>query len=130
MTSEVPRQPGEDKIILEGMVFYGYHGVRQAERELGQRFVVDLEVWQNLAPAGQSDDLAQTVNYAELYRLAAEIVGGPPCNLIETVAQRIASAVLARFAADAVLVRVRKPEVPIPGVLAGAAVEIVRRRGH
>jgi dihydroneopterin aldolase len=110
------------------MVFYGYHGVRAAERELGQRFVVDLEVWKDLRPAGQSDDLAQTVNYAELYRLVAGIVTGPSCDLIETVAERIAAAVLGRHAVDAVRVRVRKPEAPIAGVLAAAAVEILRRR--
>ena len=110
------------------MVFYGYHGVRPAEKELGQRFIVDLEVWKDLGPAGRGDDLAQTVNYAALYRLAAGIVTGPPCNLIETVAERIAAAVLAQFPVDAVRVRVRKPEAPIPGVLASAAVEILRRR--
>jgi len=110
------------------MIFYGYHGVRQAEKEVGQRFVVDLEVWKDLAPAGWSDDLAQTVNYAALYQLVAGIVTGPACNLIETVAERIAAAVLAQFPVDAVRVRVRKPEAPIPGVLAGAAVEILRRR--
>lgn len=128
MTPGAPIPAGEDKILLEGMTFYGYHGVRQAEKELGQRFVVDLEVWKDLAPAGHGDDLALTVNYAALYRLVAGIVTGPPCNLIETVAERIAAAILAQFPVEAVRVRVRKPEAPIPGVLAGAGVEILRRR--
>jgi dihydroneopterin aldolase len=125
---EAAGESGEDKILLEGMVFYGYHGVRQAEKELGQRFVVDLTVWRDLAAAGWSDDLTQTTSYSALYRLVESIVTGPACNLIETVAERIATAVLAQFPLDAVRVRVRKPEAPLPGVFASAAVEITRRR--
>lgn len=120
--------PGGDRIFLEGMVFYGYHGVRAEEKKLGQRFVVDLEVWKDLRPAGRSDDLSQTVNYAELYRLAADIVTGPPSDLIEAVAERIAAAVLRHHVVDAVRVRVRKPEAPVAGVLGAAAVEILRWR--
>ena len=82
----------EDRITLEGMVFYGYHGVNPEERELGQRFVVDLELEKDLSAAGLSDDLTQTVNYASAYKLAREVVEGQPCNLIETVAERLATA--------------------------------------
>ena len=52
----------EDRILLEGMVFHGRHGTLPAERELGQPFVVDLELRLNLRPAGLSDDLEQTVD--------------------------------------------------------------------
>lgn len=119
----------EDKIILEGMVFYGYHGVNQAERELGQRFVVDLELSRDLSEAGITDDLEKTVNYASVYKVAREIVEGPPANLIETVAERLAAAVLDRFPVEAVRVRVRKPWAPVKGsVLSSATVEISRSR--
>lgn len=117
-----------DKVILHGMVFYGFHGVRPAEKELGQRFVVDVEVSKDLRAAGQSDDLADTVNYAEIYRLVAGIVTGPPCNLIEAVAERIATALLTSCPVAAVRVKVAKPEAPIAGVLSSAAVEIFRQR--
>lgn len=119
----------EDKIILSGMVFYGYHGVNRAERELGQRFVVDLELSRDLSAAGLSDDLGMTVNYAAVFRVAKEVVEGQPSNLIEAVAERLATAVLARFPVEAVRVRVRKPWAPVSGsVLDWVGVEITRVR--
>jgi dihydroneopterin aldolase len=119
----------EDRILLEGMVFYGYHGVNAAERELGQRFVVDVELGLDLAPAGNSDDLAQTVNYAAVFKATREVLEGEPRQLIEAVAERLAAALLERFPAEVVRVRVRKPWAPVKGsVLGSAAVEILRRR--
>ena len=120
----------EDKIVLEGIVLYGYHGVSAAEKELGQRFVVDVELAVDLARAGGSDDLALTVNYSTVYKLVQRVVQGPSCDLIETVAERIASAILsAHDKVKQVRVKVAKPDVPIDGsVLRAAAVEITRRR--
>lgn len=118
----------EDKIILQGMVFYGYHGVNPEERELGQRFVVDLELSKDLSAAGLSDDLAMTVNYASVFKVTREVVEGDGCNLIETVAERVASTLLARFPLEAARVRVRKPWAPVKGsVLDWVAVEIYRK---
>jgi dihydroneopterin aldolase len=119
-----------DKILLEGMVFYGSHGTLPAERELGQPFVVDVELRLDLRLAGLSDDLARTVDYGEVHRRAQEIVEGPPVNLTETVAERIAAAVLEDHPpVEAVRVRVTKPHVKLGGtVLAGSAVEVLRRR--
>src|SRR5450830_318596 len=118
-----------DRIILQGMVFYGYHGVNPEERELGQRFIVDLELEKDLSAAGLSDDLTQTVNYASAYKLAREVVEGQPCNLIETVAERLATALLSHLSIDGVRVRVRKPWAPVKGsVMDSVAVEIVRKR--
>lgn len=111
------------------MCFYGYHGALAAERELGQRFVVDVEMALDLRPAGESDDLARTVSYAEVYDHVREIVEGPACSLIETVAERIAARVLgAHRMVEAVRIRVRKPGVPLNGMLEAAEVEIVRTR--
>ena len=121
---------GEDRILLEGMVFHGRHGTLPAERELGQPFVVDLELRLDLRPAGLSDDLARTVDYGEVHRRAREIVEGQPVNLTETVAERIAATVLEEFVAvEAVRVKVGKPHVRLEDtVLAGSAVEILRHR--
>ena len=112
------------------MVFHGRHGTLPAERELGQPFVVDVELCLDLRPAGLSDDLARTVDYGEVHRRAREIVEGPPVNLTETIAERIAAAVLEDHAAvEAVRVKVAKPHVRLGDtVLAGSAVEILRRR--
>ena len=120
-----------DRIILEGMVFHGYHGTLPAERELGQRFVVDVELQCDLRAAGLADDLNLTVDYGEVYRQVRAIVEGPPAGLTETVAERVAAAILERHArVEAVRVRVAKPQVRLDGgVLGGSAVEIVRHRG-
>ena len=120
----------EDRILLEGMIFYGRHGTLPAERELGQPFVVDIELRLDLQSAGLSDDLAQTVDYGEVHYRAKEIVEGPPVNLTETVAERIAGAVLEDYPeVEAVRVKVAKPNVRLDDtVLTGSAVEILRRR--
>ena len=116
-----------DRIFLEGMVFFGYHGSRPEERTLGQRFVVDLEVGVDLAEAGRTDDLSRTVDYGELYRETRGVLEGEPLNLIEAVAERVAEKALAHERIRWARVRVRKPGVAIAGsILAASAVEIVR----
>lgn len=65
-----------DKVFVEGMEFYGYHGVFKEENKLGQRFKVDLITELDLSKAGQTDDLEQTINYAELYHVCKDIVEG------------------------------------------------------
>ena len=119
----------EDRILLEGMTFHGRHGTLPAERELGQPFVVDVELRLDLRPAGLSDDLTKTVDYGEVHRVARGIVEGEPVGLTETLAERISAAVLEDFpAVETVRVRVAKPHVRLNGtVLAGSAVEVVRQ---
>ncbi|CAN5764783.1 dihydroneopterin aldolase [soil metagenome] len=119
-----------DRIILEGMVCHGRHGILPAERELGQPFVVDVELRLDLRPAGLSDDLAKTVDYGEVHRLAKQVVEGEPAGLTETVAERIANATLEEHPlVEVVRVKVKKPNVRLGDtVLDGSAVEILRRR--
>jgi dihydroneopterin aldolase len=120
----------EDRILLADMVFHGHHGTLPAEHELGQPFVVSVELRLDLRPAGTSDDLAKTVDYGEVHRMARDIVEGPPVQLVETLAERIAAAVLKNHPpVEAVKVRVAKPHVRLGDtVLAGSAVEILRHR--
>jgi 7,8-dihydroneopterin aldolase/epimerase/oxygenase len=120
----------EDRILLEGLIFHGRHGTLPAERELGQPFVVDIELRLDLQPAGLSDDLTQTVNYSEVHRQAKEIVEGPPLSLTETLAERIAGTVLNNFpTVEEVRVKVAKPNVRLDDtVLTSSAIEIVRHR--
>ncbi len=119
-----------DRILLEGMVFHGHHGTLPAERELGQPFIVDVELRLDLRPAGTSDDLEKTVDYSEVHRRAREIVEGDPVNLTETIAERIATEVLEEHPpVRSARVRVAKPHVRLDDtVLTGSAVEIVRHR--
>lgn len=120
----------DDRILLEGMVFFGHHGTLAAERELGQRFVVDLELHCDVRAAGRDDDLSQTVDYSEVYRQVRAIVEGPPLGLTEAVAERIAAAILeCHPRIEAARVRVVKPDVRLDGgMLAGSGVEILRGR--
>ncbi len=120
----------QDRIILKGMVFYGYHGVSPAEKELGQRFGVDVELTADLSLGGLSDDLNRTVNYSAVYKIVKQVVEGPSFNLIEAVAEKVAAEILSRFAVEQVRVTLKKLQAPIKGsVLSYAAVDIVRRPG-
>jgi 7,8-dihydroneopterin aldolase/epimerase/oxygenase len=117
-----------DRIELRGLTVHGRHGVFEHERENGQDFVVDITVWIDLAGAGGSDDLADTYDYGVLAQLAADIVGGPPRNLIETVAGEIADQVMHDDRVHAVEVVVHKPQAPISQQFADVAVVIRRSR--
>jgi 7,8-dihydroneopterin aldolase/epimerase/oxygenase len=120
----------EDRILLTDMVFHGHHGTLPAENELGQPFVISIDLHLDLRPAGTSDDLTMTVDYSEVHRMAREIVEGPPVKLTETLAESVAAGVLRDHpAVEAVRVKVAKPHVRLGDtVLAGSAVEILRRR--
>ncbi|HYO00781.1 MAG TPA: dihydroneopterin aldolase [Mycobacterium sp.] len=117
-----------DRIELRGLTVRGHHGVFEHERRNGQDFVVDITVWIDLAAAAASDDLADTVDYGALAQLAADVVAGPPRNLIETVAAEIADGVMADERLHAVEVVVHKPDAPIP--LTFADVAVVARRSR
>ena len=118
-----------DRIILEGMQFYAYHGGNVEEQALGQPFRVDLEAELDLSLAGRSDNLKDTVSYAHLYRVALEVMEQKPNNLLETLADQIAGRILERFPVTGVRVRVTKMRPPIKGAMVeGAAVEIHRSR--
>jgi dihydroneopterin aldolase len=116
-----------DRILLSGLRVRGRHGVLPHETELGQVFVVDLELVLDLAPAGRSDDLDTTVDYGSLAGRVAEVVGGRPRKLLEALAEDLAQLVLADERVRQVRVRVTKPEAPLP-VDGSAAVEITRER--
>jgi dihydroneopterin aldolase len=119
----------QDRIKLTGMVFYGFHGIDPAEQELGQRFVVDLEVTRDLRSAGVSDDPADTINYSRMYRLVKETMEGPSHKLLESLAETIAQGILSGFDVESITVVVKKPEVPMKGsILSHASVEIYRQR--
>jgi dihydroneopterin aldolase len=116
-----------DRILMEGMVFFGRHGVLPAERELGARFTVDVDLETDLAAAGASDRLEDTVDYRLAHRLVGEVVGGEPCHLIEAVAERIAARLLTLDRVQRVTVRVRKRPTP-QAELRSFGVEVTRGR--
>jgi dihydroneopterin aldolase len=119
-----------DQIALMNMRFQGKHGVPEAERVVAQPFEVDAVLFLDLRPAGLADDIDKTADYSDILQICREVVEGTNLKLIESMAELMATRLLSRFSAvgvTEVLVRVRKPKVPLPGELDGAAVEIRRR---
>ena len=119
---------GADRITLTGLRVHGRHGVYEHERAHGQEFIVDATVWLDLGPAAMSDELSATLDYSALAERAARIVGGDPCNLIETVAARIATDVLTDHRVQAVEITVHKPHAPLPHPCADVSVTTHRSR--
>jgi dihydroneopterin aldolase len=117
-----------DRIELRGLTVRGHHGVFEHERRDGQDFIVDVTVWIDLAAAAASDDLADTLDYGALAQRAADVVAGPPRNLIETVAAEIAEGVMTDERVHAVEVVLHKPSAPIP--LTFDDVAVVARRSR
>lgn len=118
-----------DRIELNGLECFGYHGVFDHEKRDGQKFIVDLTCWSSFKKAAATDDLSETVSYADLAELAANIVEGPARDLIETVASEIAEKIMADFAAlYAVEVTVHKPDAPIERTFRD--VSVVARRSR
>ena len=117
-----------DRIELRGLKVRGHHGVFEHERRDGQEFVVDITVWIDLDRAAATDELGDTVDYGALAARAADIVGGPPKNLIETVAGEIAEDVMRDERIHAVEVVLHKPQAPIPSTFDDVAVVARRSR--
>jgi len=116
-----------DRIVLQGLSARGFHGVLAAEKSDGQDFVVDVVLEVDLRRAGGSDLLTHTVNYADVAADAVALITGPSLDLIETLADRIAAAALARPLVQAVQVTVHKPHAPV-GVRFGDVTVVVERR--
>jgi dihydroneopterin aldolase len=114
-----------DRILMEGMAFFGRHGVFPAERELGARFSVDVVLEGDLRLPGASDRLEDTIDYSLAYDLVREVVEGEPCHLLEAVAERIAERLLRLNRVERATVRVDK-KPPLPGEFRSVAVEISR----
>lgn len=117
-----------DYIHLNGLEFYGYHGALVEETKLGQIFRVTVTLACDLKKAGNSDNLLDTVNYAEIFELCREIVEGKPYLLIEAVAEKIATQILTVHKTKVTGCRIQlvKPNPPIAGHYASVAVDITR----
>ncbi|HWS51137.1 MAG TPA: dihydroneopterin aldolase [Microbacterium sp.] len=119
-----------DEILLTGLTVFGRHGVYAHEREEGQEFTVDVRLMMPLHQAAASDDVTDTVHYGELAEKVAAVVAGPPVDLIETLAERIADVALEDSRVRFATVTVHKPHAPIPLTFADVAVTVHRGRDH
>ena len=115
-------------IELESLVVFGHHGYLEEERQLGQRFLVDL--WADVdEDAASSDDIDETVDYRHLAALVREVFAGPERLLLERLAGAVADGILERFPkVERVRVRVRKPDVVLDPPVEHAAVIVERLR--
>jgi dihydroneopterin aldolase len=108
------------------MVFHAYHGVWDAEREVGQRFQIDVEILRDLSHPGRTDLLKDTVDLYRVYDVIERIVTGRKFKLVEALAETIAQVLLEEFGLKSLIVRVRKPNSPVRGISDGIEVEIYR----
>jgi dihydroneopterin aldolase len=115
-----------DRITIEGINVLGHHGIDEAERKVGQRLAIDLEMYLDLRAAAAADDIRKTVNYEAVAGLVEKIAGEEEFLLLESLAEDIARKVLARFAPSSVVVRVRKMNLPIATRVVSVGVEIKR----
>ena len=130
MSAHVPDADGRplDRVVLRGLRVRGRHGVLDAERDLGQWFVVDVVLHLDTRPAAAADDLTRTVHYGVLAERIAEVVAGQPVDLVETLAQRVADVALVPEPVVAVDVTVHKPQAPVTVPFEDVEVHIRRWR--
>ena len=117
-----------DEITLTGLRVFGRHGVYDEERRVGQHFVVDFTLRLDTRRAAETDDVADTVHYGEAAERVAAIVAGEPVDLIETLASRIAQALLISPLVSGARVTVHKPDAPISLPFTDVSVTVERTR--
>jgi 7,8-dihydroneopterin aldolase/epimerase/oxygenase len=117
-----------DHIRILGIRGTGYHGVLDHERHDGQEFMVDVDLWLDLDRASHTDELKDTVDYGAIAHSVLELIEGAPCQLIETLGQRVADAVLLDERVESTTVTVHKPQAPVPVSFEDISVTINRRR--
>ena len=118
-----------DKIHINGIKTYAYHGAIQEERVLGQYFITDLVLHVDLTNASKTDDLSETVHYGEVYNLVEEIVKGEPVSLIERLAGKINAELFDRY--DKIIeveTTITKPNPPIDGNYDSVAITLHGKR--
>jgi dihydroneopterin aldolase len=116
-----------DQIKVTGIKAFGFHGVLAHEAVEGQEFIVDLEITLDLRAASESDDLNETINYAELAQIAHDVVVGERVQLIERLAGKIAEKISSTYLQiTSVSVTIHKPQAPIPLNFDDVSVTITR----
>ena len=106
-----------DKILLKNMAFFGTHGVLQEEKVLGQKFFIDIELNIDLKPAGKTDDLTQTVSYAEVYDIVKNHAENKCYDLLEALGENICNSILKEYVdISEVIIEIIKPEAPVKAI--------------
>lgn len=127
LTRAMPARRESDRILLEGIQVPAALGVSKGERALRRPVLIDVELRRDLARAGRSDRLADTIDYAEIYRAVERVASEREHRLVEALAERLAVALLEAFPIASCTLTVRKPS-PVAGALQRAGVRITRGR--
>ena len=117
-----------DRIDLTGIEVYAKHGVLDSEQERAQVFRIDVTAFTDLSKPGESDDLADSIDYSELALEIREVVGAQQNRLIEAVATRVADAMLGHDRVTRTVVTIHKPNAPIDMAFDDVSVTIERSR--
>tara|TARA_B100001013_G_C24342471_1_gene337002 strand:+ start:76 stop:435 length:360 start_codon:yes stop_codon:yes gene_type:complete len=116
----------ETKIRLKNIQLFGCHGISDKEKNNEQKFDIDIEVSIDLKGDIGADDINKTVDYSSIYDKVEGIFYEKKYNLIETLANRIASCLISNFSVVYCKVIVRKPDAPINGIIDTVEVEIMQ----
>ena len=116
------------RITLSDIGLVGHHGYHAAEKEMGQRFEVDVDLWVDIENPGRSDNLDDAINYELVYRLVEKTVREDTFSLIEALGADLASSIYDQFEVEGVTVRLRKPSVPHCPNLGHVEIEVDRGR--
>ena len=76
-----------DKIVLKDMIFHGFHGTKDFEKEIGQKIIITIELFLDLKKPGKTDDLKDTVDYQEIYKLINSVQARKKYDLLEALAE-------------------------------------------
>ncbi len=118
-----------DIIFITGLVLHARHGVMDHETEVGQRFVIDLELAIDLAESARTDRLSDTVSYSNVVACATAAFKDANYKLLERAAGAVAEAILSAFPKISVVkIKVHKPHAPIPAIFDDVGVIITRTR--
>lgn len=118
-----------DKIIINSLKVFAYHGVNPEETQYGQNFELDITAQVDISSACQTDELEQTVSYAAMIKTVKRTMLEKNCKLLEHAAQRVAQALFAEYRQiTALKITLKKPDAPMKADFGYVAVEIERVR--
>ena len=117
-----------DKIRINNIELYAYHGVAPEENRLGQKFQIDVEISTDLTSGTNTDDIKESTDYQEIFNTVSEVFVKPTSKLIETAANRVAGELLKMKTITDVRIKVRKPSAPLKGICSSVEVEIFRSK--
>ena len=120
----------KNTIVIKGLKVFGYHGIHDEEKSVGQEFIIDVYMAVKNLPGCITDKIDDTVSYSEVAKFVKEIFVHKSCNLIECVGEKLARAILDKFRKiDEIKLVIKKPNAPISELeFEYVGVEIFRKR--